>query len=115
MARSQDKGKLAEEDATALLQRGGMVTVARNYRCRGGEIDLIMRDDDCLVFVEVRLRSHKAFGGPLASVTATKQARLVTAARHYLARSGWPGPCRFDVVGFDGGGQVEWVKNAIEV
>ncbi|MCB1775118.1 MAG: YraN family protein [Gammaproteobacteria bacterium] len=114
MARAQDRGRQAEEHATALLQRSGLVTVARNYRCRGGEIDLVMRDDDCLVFVEVRLRSHAAFGGALASVTATKQARLVTAARHYLASSGWPGPCRFDVVGFDGHGRAEWVRNVIE-
>jgi putative endonuclease len=115
MSGSQDKGRLAEARAADLLNGSGLSTVTRNYRCRGGEIDLVMRDGDCLVFVEVRLRSHAAFGGPLASVAATKQARLITAARHYLVSTGWAGPCRFDVVGFDGNGQAEWVRNAIEV
>jgi len=115
MGRAQDRGRLAEARAAELLNDSGLSTVTRNYRCRGGEIDLVMRDDDCLVFVEVRLRSHAAFGGPLASVTTTKQARLITAARHYLASTGWSGPCRFDVVGFDGTGQTDWVKNVIEV
>jgi putative endonuclease len=115
MSRTQEQGRLAEARAADLLQRSGLSAVAKNYRCRGGEIDLIMRDEDCLVFVEVRLRRNAAFGGPLASVTTTKQARLVTAAQHYLARSGWSGPCRFDVVGFDGAGQAEWLRNAIEI
>jgi putative endonuclease len=76
--------------------------VARNYRTPGrggGEIDLIMREPDgTLVFVEVRQRASASHGGAAASISATKQRRIMFAARHYLMRLGAPPPCRFDVV-----------------
>lgn len=84
--------------------------VARNFRVRGGEIDLICRDGNGIVFVEVRLRSRADYGGAAASITAAKQARLILAARHWLARHGEQ-PCRFDCVLIDGG-RTEWLKNA---
>lgn len=108
----QATGRDAEHSALTLLQRNGLTEVARNYRCRGGEIDLVMLDRGELVFVEVRARRHGTYGGALASVDSHKQQRLILAARHYLATSGWSGPCRFDVVGFDAGQSPAWIRNA---
>lgn len=106
-------GARAEQLAAAFLQQQGLRLLEKNYRCRFGEIDLILQDGQTLVFVEVRLRSNPAFGGAAASITPSKQAKLLRTARHYL--SGKPLPsCRFDVIllaGLDGQ-QVEWLKNA---
>ena len=96
----QTLGRQGERFAEQLLRRRGCVTLARRYRTRFGEIDLIARDRDALVFVEVKTRRTRRFGGPLAAVGFRKQQRLVKMARSYLSR--WPGPlppCRFDVVG----------------
>jgi putative endonuclease len=112
MGKTQDIGREAEEHAATLLARAGLQPIRRNYRCRGGEIDLVMRDGQCLVFVEVRRRSHGGFGGALYSIDQRKRSRVILAARHYLATSGWNGPCRFDVVGFDQGRQAQWIRDA---
>ena len=95
------------------------MVVRRNYRCRRGEIDLVMRDTDTLVFVEVRRRTSLAFGGGLDSVDARKRARLVAAAEHYLMtnRIGDERPCRFDVVAIDGPPRratIKWVRSAFD-
>ena len=95
------------------------MVVGRNYRCRRGEIDLVMRDMDTLVFVEVRRRTSRAFGGGLGSVDRRKRARLVAAAEFYLAvnRIGDDRPCRFDVVAIDGPPRqatIEWVRGAFD-
>lgn len=85
--------------------------MARNYRCRMGEIDLILEDRGTLVFVEVRLRSNAGFGGAAASITARKQDRLIRAAQHYLQQLRVLPPCRFDAVLLDGG-RMEWIRDA---
>ncbi len=116
MTRKQTLGKEAEHRAEQWLARRGLQTVARNYRCRGGEIDLIMYDDESLVFVEVRCRTGSSHGGALASIGTGKQRRLMLAAQHYLQTSGWQGPCRFDVVGFEPDNEApQWVRNAFDV
>jgi putative endonuclease len=112
MAQTQAIGREAENRALEALVGHGLQAVARNYRCRGGEIDLVMRDGNCLVFVEVRYRRRDDFGGALSSVDRRKQQRLILAARHYLASSGWSGPCRFDVVGIDRGREARWIRDA---
>ena len=112
MGHTQDLGQRAEDRAQAQLIAHGLQPVARNYRCRAGEIDLIMRDGDCLVFVEVRFRRSSGFGGALSSVDARKRRRLTLAAEHYLVHHGWRGPCRFDVVAFDGHSGKTWVRDA---
>ena len=94
-------GADAESLAADYLAAQGLAIVARNVRSRFGEIDLVARDGATLVFVEVRLRRSDAFGGAAASITRAKQARLLAAARHYLARLGHEPPCRFDAVLFD--------------
>jgi putative endonuclease len=109
----QAKGEAAEQLAADYLQGRGLRLVERNFRVRGGEIDLVCRDGQTTVFVEVRLRSRSDFGGAAASITAAKQARLILAARHWLQRHGET-PCRFDCVLLDGlePKNIEWLRNA---
>lgn len=104
------RGREAEERAARHLERCGQRVIERNFRVRGGEIDLICRDGKALVFVEVRLRSRGDFGGAGASITAGKRRRIILAAQHYLLGKA-DCDCRFDCVLIDGG-QLEWVKNA---
>lgn len=104
------RGREAEALAARHLEGHGLRVVARNFRVRGGEIDLICRDGRVLVFVEVRQRSRSDFGGAGASITISKQRRIVLAARHYLA--GQPEcDCRFDCVLIEGE-RLEWLKDA---
>lgn len=108
-------GSRAEDLAARFLERQGLTLLARNFRCRGGELDLVCRDGATLVFVEVRLRRNAAFGGAGASITASKQRRVVLAARNYLATHGAASPadraCRFDCVLLDGE-QIDWLRDA---
>ena len=109
-----------EDAALRLLRAAGLVLLARNLGCRAGEIDLVMRDGDVLVFVEVRARQSGAYGGAAASIGRDKQARLARAAAHWLptlARRHWQGAtpaARFDAVVFDGG-QARWLRAAFEL
>lgn len=105
-------GVLAEEQAARFLAARGLKILARNYRCRGGEIDLVCRDGNILVFVEVRLRTNRSFGGAAASITAAKQRRITLAANHYLAGKPLPA-CRFDAVLLDGT-NIDWIRNAFD-
>ena len=111
------EGDAAEDRALAHLQAQGLRLMARNYRTPGrggGEIDLVMRDaDGTLVFVEVRKRASTSHGGAAASVSPTKQRRIVLAARHYLLRLREPPPCRFDVVSMEGRG-IQWMRAAFD-
>jgi len=109
------RGAAAEATALAWLERRGLQLVERNWRCRSGELDLVLRDGGSLVFVEVRLRGSVAFGGAAASVDAKKRMKLLSAARLYLA--GRPEqPCRFDVVAMSDpqGRDLEWIRNAFD-
>ncbi len=109
-------GAAAEDAAAAFLARRGLTLVERNWRCRSGEIDLVMRDGATLVFVEVRLRSNSRFGGAAASITDRKRARVVAAAHQYLARLGTVPPCRFDAVLMAGCrvGDIDWLRGAFD-
>ena len=113
---TKQKGDAAEDRALRHLQNQGLQMVQRNYRTPGrggGEIDLIMRDRDTLVFVEVRNRSNAKHGGALASVSWVKQKRLIFAARYYLLKLPQMPPCRFDVIAIEGDA-VHWIKAAFE-
>lgn len=113
---ARQRGAGAEEAAAAFLARKGLDILARNYRCRLGEVDIVAREGEVLVFVEVRARSGDAFGGAAASVDAHKQARLAAAARHFLGRLGAEPPCRFDVLAWDGPeGPPRWIRAAFEL
>ncbi|MCB1823442.1 MAG: YraN family protein [Candidatus Competibacteraceae bacterium] len=112
------QGSAAEDLARRYLEARGLALVARNFRCRGGELDLIMRDGEYLVFVEVRSRRHTRYGTPAESVTRTKQRRLLRAAALYLQRQRLDLPCRFDVVAIlqaDGEPRVEWIRDAFQL
>ena len=109
-------GPAAEQLAAEFLQRNGLRLIESNFRCRYGEVDLILRDGDTIVFAEVRLRSSSTFGGAAASITPAKQAKVARAAQFYLQRSRSRAPCRFDAVLLDNldAMRVEWIRNAFE-
>jgi len=106
-------GRAAEAAAADFLARQGLTLLRANYRCRRGEIDLVLQDGATIVFTEVRLRVSKAYGGAAESIDARKRSRIIAAARHYLA--GKPEmPCRFDVVLLERlePPAMEWIRNA---
>ncbi|WP_312933090.1 YraN family protein [Pseudomonas sp.] len=113
-------GQAAENQALRHLQGQGLQLVTRNWRCRGGELDLVMLDADTVVFVEVRYRLHAGYGGALASIDARKQRKLTLAASLFLqSEPRWADrPCRFDVVALQGSGHagqpLQWLKNAFD-
>jgi len=107
-------GRAGEETARRYLQERGYRIVARNWSCRFGEIDLIARDGDTLVFVEVKARTRNGFGGPEAAITPAKRERLIAAARVYLGEVGTELPIRFDVVAIRPD-RVELYKDAFQV
>jgi len=115
-SRAQVKGRKGEEEACAFLVARGFRVLEKNYMIRGGEIDIIARADDTIVFLEVKRRSSLRKGRPAESVTPTKQQKIVTAAMHYLKKKGWYDlRVRFDVVEIvkmDGGTEIRLIENA---
>ncbi|AXK39203.1 YraN family protein [Crenobacter cavernae] len=108
-----ERGRPFEDAALALLERAGLKLVARNWSCRGGELDLVMRDGAFWVFVEVRQRRSAAFGGALESISESKCRKLRHAASVFLMNHGIDAPCRFDAVLFEGDAPPRWLKNII--
>ena len=114
---TRERGSQSEEAAAQYLISQGMKVLERNFHCRTGEIDLIGRDRDSLVFVEVRSRRPGALVDGVESVNFRKQRRLIAAARFYLHRYGLHDfPCRFDVIGVthcpENGYDFDWIPNA---
>ena len=112
------RGAAVEAAARAHLRRAGLQPLAANARYRGGELDLVMRDGDTTVFVEVRYRASAAFGGGAVSVDLRKRRKLVLAAQLFLSSD--PAlaarPCRFDVI--DAWGeppQLHWLRDAFRL
>ena len=95
---SKVKGDAAERRAEELLKSRGFSILERNFRTRMGEIDLVARDGDTAVFVEVRSRASSAFGAPEETVTGPKRRRLILTAQAWAQNRAWEGPMRFDVV-----------------
>ncbi len=116
MTVNKSAGDAAENLAAAYLAAQGLRVLERNWRMRGGEIDLVCADGATLVFVEVRLRRRADYGGAIASIATHKQRRLILAARHYLMthRAVADQPCRFDAVLLDGMAvtSLEWIRDA---
>ncbi|EIB97173.1 YraN family protein [Pantoea anthophila] len=107
-------GARYEEDARRYLEQAGLKWVASNVHFRGGELDLIMRDGHCWVFVEVRYRRDARYGGALASITRSKQQKLLRAAALWLAQRGGSFAtvnCRFDIIAITGTA-LEWLPDA---
>jgi putative endonuclease len=121
MGSNQASGQSAEKLALEYLQQKGLSLVAQNWRCKRGELDLIMLEGKTLVFVEVRFRKHLGWGGALESVDTRKRGKLILAAQQYLqSEPRWSkSPCRFDVVAVEPGKlhdapQLNWLKSAFE-
>ena len=107
------RGALAEEVAAEFLIGRGLKLLERNYRCRFGEIDLIMSQGSTIVFVEVRYRRTHSFGGAIESITGAKREKLLRAARHYMAAAKTFPACRFDAVLLSGDThEMQWIENA---
>lgn len=110
-------GQKKELEARLYLQRMGLTLIAQNYHCRYGEIDLIMRDRDDIVFVEVRSRSRRDYGCASETVNQAKQRKLASTAMHFLQKYGWlyTVNCRFDVIAMQRINcewRLEWIRNA---
>lgn len=111
-----EKGRALEELALIFLQKQGHRLIARNFRCRQGEIDLITLERGTLIFVEVRYRARADFGGAAASVDARKQQRLILAARYFLHHhpEHQNRDCRFDIIAYDAQQPPQWIQHAFE-
>lgn len=113
----QQLGQEAESRGALLLEQAGLKVLARNYRCRGGELDIVACDGRVLVVAEVRMRSSDRFGGAAASITWRKRQRIVRATRHLLAtHPQWSAlPVRFDALVVGSAGQpMEWIRSAFD-
>lgn len=112
---SNNAGLAAEKIAATFLKNNGLNLVMQNYHCRFGEIDLVMKEANTLVFVEVRLRSNNQFGSAGASITLQKQQKLIATAQHFLQQHGEQA-CRFDAILMNKAdfNHIEWVRNAFD-
>ena len=111
---SNSSGVKYEQQALAFLKRQGLLLVCQNFYCRFGEIDLIMSDQDTLVFIEVRYRKNQNYGGATGSVTYQKQKKLIKTARHYLSQLDSEPYCRFDVVAMSEALPPQWIQDAFQ-
>ena len=120
MGYTQEKGQYAEELACNYLKQQGLSFINKNYHCRYGEIDLIMKQDATIVFVEVRFRKANSQVDSITSIDARKQQKLYRSAENYLQRNNIHHsiPARFDVVGITQSANsdptINWIQNAIE-
>lgn len=108
------RGEKAEEQAHQFLINQGLKPVCQNYRCKLGELDLIMEDGNTLVIVEVRYRKSDKFGSAVESVTQRKQSRIIAAANFYLMVNNIDQPVRFDVIGISNNQTLNWIHNAFQ-
>lgn len=106
------QGDDAEEKARQYLIGKGLTLLCRNFRCKQGELDLVMRERGTLVIVEVRFRKSRRYGGALESITRTKQSRIIAATQVYLSTQKLDCPVRFDVVAITGDNRIDWIPNA---
>lgn len=110
---SRDIGKIYEDIAQNYLKKQGLRLITTNFNCRYGELDLIMSESDVLVFVEVKFRRNKAFGGAIAAVSNSKQQKLTRTAQWYMQQNGLSNhQARFDVIAIEGADEINWIKNA---
>jgi len=109
------QGNEAEQQACKHLQSHGLTLLEKNFSTKAGEVDLIMRDGETLVFVEVRYRKNADFGGAAASVTTKKQQRIIKAALAYQQKHMPQSSMRFDVVAIEGdNGEIDWITSAFD-
>lgn len=106
------RGRQYEDLGLRFLLGQGLVMLERNYRCKWGELDLLMQEQGTLVVVEVRFRKNNRYGSASESVTASKQARIIAATKHYIMTKNINQPIRFDVLAIMGDSDPDWIKNA---
>jgi putative endonuclease len=118
---ARNKGQFYEQQAEEYLQQQGLQALQKNYHCRMGEIDLIMLDQDCLCFIEVKFRKNDAFGGAAYSIPPSKQRKIIQTALHFISRKPLyqQSPYRFDAVFIQQhkmfkNAQIEWIKSAFD-
>jgi putative endonuclease len=109
------RGEATEQLACNYLQAKGLQLLQKNYRLKMGEIDLIMRDGQTVVFIEVRYRKSTAYGGALQSIDSRKQARIIRTAQYYLQYRAPEAQARFDVIAIEGNNGIQWIKNAFDL
>ena len=123
MTTTTDIGRAAEDCACRYLQQHRLQLLERNYHCRQGEIDLIMRDAGTTVFVEVRYRKSRHYGSGAETIDNRKQGKLLASAMHYLQKHKQAAnqPCRFDVISLTAGAlhnnnasEIEWISDAFQ-
>lgn len=117
MNKRQETGAQGEHLARKFLEKQGMVLICANYACRWGELDLVMLEEQTLVFIEVKTRRSLRYGSALEAVTPQKQRRLWMSVRDYLLKHPHEGPVRFDVVGIhrqSGQEKIDYVRNALD-
>jgi putative endonuclease len=112
-------GQVAEQTALAFLRSRGLKLLAQNYRSKTGEIDIIMRDRDILVFIEVRYRKNTRYGSGAESITISKRRRIKNTAKYFLMKENYADErCRFDVISASGptdeGMKLDWIQNAFD-
>ncbi len=115
MQTAKDKGRQIERLAKTFLEKKRLKTIRCNYLTRGGEIDLIMRDRDTLVFVEVRYRKNTLWGSALETVDIYKQKKIISTAEMFLSEHPHQGPIRFDVLTYEGQNpNPQWTRSAFD-
>jgi len=113
----QKLGTEGENAAEAHLRKQGFRVIERNWRHGSYELDIICKDKQELVFVEVRTRTSQGMTAPRETISPQKQNKIIKAARLYLAESSWDGPCRFDVIAIianDATFEVEHIRHAFD-
>lgn len=117
MAHNRQTGNIAELEAQRYLEKRGLSLCEKNFSCKAGEIDLIMKEGKTLIFIEVRYRHSRAYGTAAETISPTKQRKIIRATQFYLQQQGlWDKvACRFDVIGMDNDiSKITWIKNAFE-
>ncbi len=106
------RGENSERIASLFLMDQGLKLIDKNFQCKYGELDLVMREGDTIVIVEVRFRKSNKFGGAAESVTPKKQSRIIASTEYYLLVNKLKNPIRFDVIAMSGDTDINWIKNA---
>ncbi|MFY0628331.1 MAG: YraN family protein [Reichenbachiella sp.] len=109
---TQELGKAGEEEASKYYKSRGFTLVAQNYRYKRGEIDLIARKENLIVFVEVKYRKNEKFGFPEEFVSEGQKERIISAADNYIQDNHWTGSIRFDIIALNGKLEMQHFEDA---
>jgi len=108
------RGEKSEQLACQYLLKQGLHLVDKNFRCKYGELDLIMKDSETLVIVEVRFRKSNKYGGALESISKKKQSRIITTTQYFISSNKINSQVRFDVITMSSDTDINWIKNAFQ-